>query len=206
MIFIATPLYENKVWVPYLHGFVRTLHELAKQGWPVEYSFQKGTHIAMNREHLVRDFLKTECKFLVFIDSDIAFEPKDIFELIASNVDVVSGVYRFRNPTKAGQSILPIKLINGEYLDLGKGDVLQECEFVPGGMLVVRRSAIEQMYEKVPYIFDQGFDKSNPPISIEEDFVGEDVTFCKVWRDLGGKIYVNTKVLVGHLGEFEYRI
>ena len=69
-----------------------------------------------------------------------------------------------------------------------------------------RNSVIEEMYQKVGYIFNQGFNTSNPPISIEEDFVGEDVSFCKLWRSLGGKIHVNTKVLVGHLGEFEYRI
>lgn len=205
MLYIATPLYENKVWVPFLHGFIQAIHDLTKAGLAVEYGFEKGTYIAMNRENLTRSFLKTNCQFLLFIDSDIAFHTKDILELMASDVDVVSGVYRFRTVTPEGHpTVLPIRLADGGYLDLDSEQTLQECEFVPGGMLMIRRPVIEKMYKEVPYIFNQGFDMALNR-SIEDDFIGEDVHFCKKWRELGGKIHVNTRVRVGHIGEFEYR-
>jgi hypothetical protein len=141
----------------------------------------------------------------VYIDSDIAFKPTDILELMASEVDVVSGVYRFRTPVPEGHpTTLPVRLEGGGYLDLSLKQTLHECEFVPGGMLMIRRHVIERMYKEVPYIFTQGFDMSKNE-SVEDDFVGEDVHFCKLWRSLGGKIHVNTRVRVGHLGEFEYR-
>ncbi len=205
MIYIATPLYENKVYVPYLHGFIKAIHELTTAGMSVEYAFEKGTYIAMNRENLARSFLKTNCQFLLFIDSDIAFDTRDIMRLLASEVDVVSGVYRFRTTVPEGHpTTLPIRLLDGKYLDLESDETLQECEFVPGGMLMIRRPVIEKMYKEVPYIFNQGFDMSKNE-SVEDDFIGEDVHFCKLWRELGGKIHVNTKVRVGHIGEFEYR-
>ncbi len=203
MIYIAVPLYENKVWVPFMHGLLQSAFQLTSNGFPVEYSFQTGTYIAMNREHLARNFLKTKCQFLLYIDSDIAFKPVDIMELIASNVDVVSGVYRFRTKVPNGKSNLPIKLVGGKDLDLSSPDTLQECELVPGGMLLIRRSVIEAMYEKTKYIFNQGFDNENTE-SIEDAFTGEDDHFCKLWRKLGGKIHVNTRVRVGHMGDFEY--
>lgn len=206
MIYIATPLYENKVWVPFMHGFVQSCIYFTGVGIPIRYSFEKGTYIAMNRENLARSFLLTECQYLLFIDSDISFTPKDIIELMASDVDVVSGVYRFRTPVPEGHpTTLPIRLVGGGYLDLNSPETLHECEFVPGGMLLVKRTVIEKMYGKYSYLFNQGFDELKAPESIEEDFVGEDVHFCNLWREIGGKLYANTRVRVGHLGEFEYR-
>ena len=212
MIYIATPLYENKVYVPFLHGFINTVYEFTKQGIPVEYSFQTGTMLAMNRENLARSFLKTSCQYLLYIDADIAFSAKDIFTLLASQVDVVSGIYRLRTPVPKGHHKIPIRLVGGQWLDLindkkeDSVDELLECEEVPGGLLMIRRQVIEKMYDRIPYIFNQSFTRSTlgQAISIEEDFVGEDVHFCNVWRDMGGKIYVNTNVRVGHIGEFQY--
>lgn len=213
MIYIATPLYENKVWVPFMHGFMNTVHEFTVRGMSIEYSFQTGTYIAMNRENLTRSFLKTNCQFLLFIDSDIAFKPTDIFELLASDVDVVSGIYRFRTPVPEGHpTTLSVRLKGGGYLKFpseeearNSPDALQECEFVPGGMLMIRRNVIERLYNNHRYIFNQGFDLSKDTGIIEEDFVGEDVHFCNIWREMGGKLWANTRVRVGHLGEFEYR-
>lgn len=212
MIYIATPLYENKVWVPFMDGFMNTIHEFTTRGMSIEYSFQTGTYIAMNRENLARAFLKTDCQFLLFIDSDIAFKAADVFELLASDVDVVSGIYRYRTSVPEGHPTLSARLVGGGLIKLPAKeelntyiDALQECEFVPGGMLMIRRKVIEAMYAKQSYIFNQGFDLSKSPISIEEDFAGEDISFCRLWRGMGGKIWANLRVQVGHLGEFEYR-
>lgn len=207
MIFIATPLYENKVYVPFLHGFIQTSHEFARRGINIEYSFQTGTYIAMNRENLARQFLKTNCQYLLYIDSDIAFKFEDVLRLLASEVDVVSGVYRFRTPVPEGHpTTLPIRALGGGQIDLASDEHMQKCEFVPGGMVMIRRPVIERLYQEHAYIFNQGFFPSNDgAISVEEDFVGEDVEFCKKWRELDGDIYVNTKVRVGHIGEHDYR-
>jgi len=35
---------------------------------------------------------------------------------------------------------------------------------------------------------------------------GEDEYFSRIWREAGGKLYVNAAVKVGHIGERDYRI
>lgn len=204
MIFLAAPLYENKVHVPFLNGILDTMHWCLTQGFDFQYCFQSGTYLAMNRETLARKFLASKASLLLFVDSDIAFNKDDIIRLIASNVDVVSGVYRYRVPLKNRHPVVG-KALDGGPIDLN-GEELQRCEFVPGGMLLIRREVIEKMYEKHTYIFNQGFLNLSDPTSIEKDFEGEDLHFCKNWRGLGGEIFINTKVRVGHIGEYTYQV
>ncbi len=90
---------------------------------------------------------------------------------------------------------------------------LQECGYLPSGMLLIRRSALEQLYKKHEHIFDQGFRDTRWFQNIHgtgkepvlDAFEGEDVHFSKLWRDLGGKMYVLANVKVGHVGEYVYR-
>ena len=214
MLFIATPIYLDTIHVAYLHGFTQTLNALYKQGISVEYGFQTGTYIAMNRENLVRRFLKTDCQFMLFVDSDMAFTALDVLNLLASNVDVVSGVYRYRVPIPVGHKHrLTCVGKDKQEIDLASDQHMQKCDVIPGGMLLVRRSVFEKLYASgVKYIFDQGYSfrfeqdhTSSEPSSIEDDFVGEDLHFCLIWRKLGGDLWVNTKVQPGHVGTFEYK-
>lgn len=207
MLFIATPLYENKVSVQYMDAVFQTSQLFGERGFSTEYCFQQGTYIAMNREQLARKFLKTKCLFLLFADSDIVFKPADVATLIASDVDLVSGIYTYR---KTGSYGIPFIGQDGKMLDL-RGPKLQECLFVPTGMMLVRRTVFEQLYEKHDFLFDQGFRPGRhnyftDPDPVSDAFEGEDVHFCQLWREHGGKLHANTEVRVGHLGEFQYRV
>jgi hypothetical protein len=207
MLFIATPLYENKVSIQYMDAVFQTAQLFAKKGFTTQYCFEQSTYIGINRERLARKFLETSCAYFMFIDADTVFTPLDIATLISSDVDLVSGIYTYR---KAGSYGIPFIGEDGKMLDL-RGPTLQECQFVPTGMMLVRRTVFEQLYQKHEFLFDQGFRKGrhNPftdtdPVS--NNFEGEDVNFCRIWREHGGKIHANTEVKVGHLGEFEYKV
>jgi hypothetical protein len=216
MIFIATPIYSDQVHAAFFQGFVQTADILGRQGIRIEYGLQSGTFTAMNRENLVQRFLKTHCQFLLFIDSDMAFTAQDVCHLLASDKEVVSGIYRYRVPVPTSQKHkLTCVGKDGAPIDLSvDGEVLQECDVVPGGMLLIRRNVIEELYASgLPYIYDQGyslkFDRPLPsrePGTVENDFVGEDLNFCMRWRDLGGKLWVNKLVQPGHVGAFTYTV
>lgn len=207
MLFIATPLYESKVSIKYMNAVIQTAELFGQKGFGTEYCFEQGTYIGMNRERLARRFLKTSCAYMYFADADMTFTPMDVATLISSDVDLVSGIYTYR---KEGSYGIPFIGANGKMLDL-KGPTLQECLFVPTGSMLIKRTVIEQLYQKHEFLFDQGFRKGRPnpffdvdPVS--NNFEGEDVYFCKIWRELGGKLYANTEVRLGHIGEFEYKV
>lgn len=216
MLFIATPLYENKVSSHYVHGLMQTANTLNRHNLSMQYAFEQGTYIAINREKLVRRFLKTNCQFFLFIDADTVFTAHNVMALLAADVEIVSGIYRCRmdvpkNKTKHSFRDLKGNPINTEENTCGQ---LQECSFMPTGMMLIRRNVFEQLYTKHEFIFDQGFRDSEYYRALcgdEQDdiftrFEGEDIHFCKIWREMGGKLFIKTDVRIGHIGEREYTV
>ena len=211
MLFVGTPLYENKVSTEYLHGLMQTTSNLNKHGLAVEYAFEKGTYIAINREKLVRRFLKTDCAYFLFIDADTVFTAKDVLDLLSTDVDIVSALYSYRvqieNPIKHC-----FRDTNGNAININCD--LQECAFVPSGMLLIKRTVFEQLYTKHEFIFDQGFRDSeyfrklwgNDGDELMARFEGEDCHFCRIWHEMGGKMFVKASVRVGHIGEHVYNV
>lgn len=210
MLFIATPLYENKVCTQYLHGMMQTMSLLQSRGLKMQYAMEQGTFVAVNREFLVRKFLKTDCQFFLSLDADMSFTPMDVLALLAADVEVVSGFYRYRQPVVKGNPTHCFRDLNGEPLELATNGELQECEFVPGGMLLIRRSVFEKLYQTNKYVFNQGFllpeeDGGTEWQRLTSTFEGEDRFFSRIWREAGGKLFVKTDVKVGHIGECHYK-
>lgn len=212
MLFIGTPLYDNRVCSQYLHGLFQTSEVLRSHGMGMEYALEQGTYIAINREKLVRRFLQSKCQFFLFIDSDTAFTPVDVLGLLSSDVDVVSGLYRYRVQVKPGLIPHCFRTPTGVNIDVNF-PALQECEFVPTGMLMIRRSVFEKLYESHEQLFNQGFrakhtllQKAQTTDEVILKWEGEDEYFSRIWREAGGKLYVNAAVKVGHIGERDYRI
>jgi hypothetical protein len=178
----------------------------------MEYAFEQGTFTAINREKLVRRFLESKCQFFLSLDADTAFTPIDVLALLSSDVEVVSGLYRYRVQVKPGVIPHCFRTPTGENIDINSPE-LQECEFVPGGMVLIRRSVFEKLYKLHDHVYDQGYRAKNTllqkPQTTDEvilKFEGEDEYFCRIWREAGGKLYVNCNVKLGHIGERDYRI
>lgn len=212
MLFIGTPLYENKVTVQYMHGMIQTAGLLQSHGLSCQYALEQSSYIAVNREKLVRRFLKTDCKFFLFADSDTAFTAQDVMALLAADVPVVSALYRYRVKANEGAIVHCFRDIHGKPIDVDSSE-LQECAFLPTGMLMIRRHVFEEMYRQHEYIFDQGFKDTSwfravfeeSSDTVQSDFEGEDICFSRLWREMGGKMYVKADVKVGHIGTFDYR-
>lgn len=212
MLFIATPLYENKVTTQYMHGLVQTANVLQSHGLAVQYALEQSSYIAVNREKLVRQFLKTDCQFFLFVDTDMAFTAQDVLALLAADVEVVSGLYRYRAHTLPGAVVHCFRDIHGKPINTEASE-LQECGFLPTGMLMIRRSVFEKMYRQHEYIFDQGFKDTTwfralfepTDDDIQSDFEAEDIFFSRLWRQMGGKMFVLASVKVGHVGTHNYR-
>ncbi len=212
MLFIATPLYENKVTIQYMHGMIQTSNVLQQHGMASQYALEQSTYISVNREKLVRRFLKTDCQFFLFVDSDTAFTAQDVLALLAADVPVVSALYRYRVKANEGAIVHCFRDTTGKPIDVNSTE-LQECAFLPTGMLLIRREVFEKMYRQHEYIFDQGFKDTSwfqavfEPSSdtVQSSFEGEDICFSRLWREMGGKMYVKADVKVGHIGSFDYR-
>jgi hypothetical protein len=96
-IFIATPAYEGKVTLNYHVSCLRALRDLPRHGIELMFNSQAGDGlIGRSRAVMVSEFLATDCTHLMFIDSDIGFEPEYINHLLEADQEIVCGLYRKR--------------------------------------------------------------------------------------------------------------
>jgi hypothetical protein len=185
--------------------------ELAKSlgvPWTIE-TMTNESLICRARNTLVAKFLhQTDATHLMFVDADIGFAAWMPLALLNHQLDVVAGLY----PMKT----LPIKwcvngLPDGEFRENG----LQEVSKAGTGFFLTARSVYEKLKSHPsvkPYKNDIGLDKIYDnylrtyydSVVREGRYLSEDWTFCSNWRDLGGRVWVDRRVLLTHSGHFTF--
>jgi hypothetical protein len=163
-------------------------------------------HIDDGRNFCVRNFLEGECVDLIFIDADIRFDPEDIVRLAMYSPDVVAGIY----PKKQEDVEFPIRWLPVKEIWSNKEGLI-EVESVPTGFLKISRQAFEKIDATVPHYLAQKdiFTRRKIPLIFERTLreqtrLGGDYEFCRKWRELGGKIFIDPEMTFGHVGNFEW--
>jgi len=185
MLTIAT-IVPNDYFAPWC--FVESILKL-----PPRYFFKEhqGCLVDKNRNYIWQEMKldnKEQKSDLLFVDSDIAFEPEDVatMENNLENYDIVTGMYII----KAWDWSLGIfEKVNGNYEFAKGGKGIFEVEACGGGFLGIS----ERVINSTKLI--------NEPFSFirEEDVThGEDVSFCQRAKEAGFKIYCDSSIKVGH--------
>ena len=111
----------------------------------------------------------------------------------------------------------PIKVANPKSITLDNG--VMEVTHSPTGCMLIKRSVFEKMIKAYP---DKGivqktvingkyvdrphmwnfFDCLHDPET--KSYLGEDFSFCKLWKDIGGKCYAYVEAGIAHIGEHAY--
>lgn len=139
------------------------------------------------RDMLVAEFLASDCTHLLWVDSDIGWQPSDAEKLLATEKDFVAGCYAKKGP---GCQV-PARLIPNR-----QGE-LYEAEHVATGFLLVARSAIDRMAETAERYSSGG--KEYQSFFLQNINEGtEDVAFCRRWREAGGQVWLHTGVVLAH--------
>jgi len=93
-IFIATPMYGGQNHGLYMKSSLdlqTVFHQLRIEN---RFSFLfNESLITRARNYLVDEFLRTDYTHLLFIDSDIEYDPQDVITLIALNKDIIGAPY-----------------------------------------------------------------------------------------------------------------
>lgn len=93
-VFIATPMYGGMCAGYYTQSLIQTAPILNQKGYDCMFSFMfNESLITRARNGLAHQFLQTDCTHLLFIDSDIKFNPHDIPAMFAADVDIIGGIY-----------------------------------------------------------------------------------------------------------------
>jgi hypothetical protein len=178
----------------------------------IEWTMETMTNeslISRARNTLVAKFLSNpQSTHLMFIDADIGWEPWHLLVMLNRDVDVIGGLY----PMKS----LPIKwVVNGfDGAETGP-DGLQEVSKTGTGFMLVKRHVFEKLDAHpavkpfnndigLPKELDQYLKTYYDTAVRENRYYSEDWTFCENWRDLGGKVWVDKRVLLRHTGTYVF--
>lgn len=166
--------------------------------------------ISRARNTLVAKFLNNPTStHLMFIDADIGWEPWHLLVMLNAQKDVIGGLY----PMKT----LPIKwVVNG--FDGAKTEDngnLQEVSKTGTGFMLVKRDVFEKLNAHpavkpfnndigLPKELDQHLKTYYDTAVRENRYYSEDWTFCENWRDMGGEVWVDKRVLLKHTGTYVF--
>lgn len=195
---------------PFLASFKGTVELLESKGYTTQKGFAWGDpYIQRARNHLVNQFLESDCGVFFFIADDIEFDPHDALRLIETEGDVVAGAY----PIMGGNPIkFPVDVNKGPHgIPLTRdSDGAISAKRVQTGFLRIRRKVFEDFIAGYPELAFYGVHKGRP-YSIRHDFfpqgvhnhrwLGEDYSFCDFWIRLGGEIWIVPDIDLTHHSE-----
>ena len=226
-IFIATPCYGGMVTQEFTQSLLKFLVSCFQNKVNCHVELAGGESlITRGRNHLVSKFMASDCTHLMFIDADIDFEGNDILKLLQHNLPIVCGAY----PTKSLEQRYVINLRNEDKIGFFPNTKVVEVLNSGTGFMMIKRETIEDMKVAYPELhyegdFDGGyqtlegysdeevkamranlyslFDTIHEPNS--NDYLSEDYAFCKRWRGAGGSIFIDTSILLNHIGKYTFK-
>ncbi len=208
------------VLVPYLThiepGCEQGLRELEQRGVEVR-RYPSTAAVDRTRCDAATAALEAGFDELIWIDSDIRFDPDDVERLRRHDLPIVAGVY-----AKKGVQDLAVHLEEGTAeLTMGEGGGLYDVRYVGAGFLCTQRMVYDDIQRTfslpvcntkfgartVPYFLPMVIAEASPPPAAKATgywYLGEDYAFCERARQSGHKIVIDTTIRLGHIGSYTY--
>lgn len=212
---IATPFYSMAGYSPYISSLVQTAKMLCKADIDWDFwEYSGDSYVDRARNHICARFIETDYTDLLFIDSDMSWSAEGLFNLLRSPHELTGGVYPVKNNWEKYTESIKYEGNHSPVQHIDSGRI--EAEWLPAGFLLIKRSCLEKMcsaYEYDWYYSNEKNTELEEPRKIINLFnckvvdnqrLGEDVSFCKKWNMIGGKCYVEPRISFGHTGSKTY--
>ena len=209
-VHIAMPCYGGMLTESTFMSFIKWANTARQLNidWTLETMVNESL-ISRARNTLTAKFLDMpDATHLFFVDADIGWEPWHLLVLLNRDKDVIGGLY----PMKT----MPIKWVVNGFEGAEEGpDGLQEVSKAGTGFLLMKKHVFDKLKSHPAvkqYKNDIGLDpkydqhlKTYFDTAVRQNrYYSEDWTFCENWRDIGGKIWMDKRVLLRHSGSYVF--
>lgn len=145
---------------------------------------------------------------ILFIDADMVPTGNSVARLIEMNEPLCGCVYRKRTEKK----VFVLYTDDDRTVDLDIEDGVATVDGIGMGLCLIRREVFETMSAKLPLrrirsdapgapeFIHAFFDR----IALPDRDVSEDASFCRRWRDCGGRVRAILDEDVGHIGDMTF--
>ena len=201
-VLIASPMYQGCT-AQFFMSAVKTLGML--NDTRVKHSVMVCDGIAMvtaARNELVRRFLETDFKSLLFVDADMVWQPRDLTRILSHDAALVAGCYFAKR-----YPLTPTAFVDREPV-FPDGDKLKAVDYAGCGFMRIDRKIFEllkpttQTFETIYGPAYKFFDTSIDPETGQD--LSECFHFCGRVREAGEKVWLDQAVRLRHVGNFVY--
>ena len=213
-LYIAMPCYDM-VKIQTMISMVKLVAQLTTAGIKKEVNTMKSPYIAYARNILTARFIQSDYDYLLFIDSDVEFEPECPLRMLVAQKDIVCTPYRIKtnDPAQVKYSTTVKDTQNVPILPGGLIEILQG----PAGMMMIHRRVFEKLMKERPDLEIQThqhrdlFPKDLKIFSFwdctfkDGMWTGDDIAFCNLARSVGFKLHANIESPLTHHGSYGYR-
>lgn len=184
---------------------------LASQKWLLEEGYEVITDIVAGgsiltkvRNGIVKRFIDSKAEVLVFLDSDMVWEPETLQKLVDAPFDVSVANYRKRSNEVV---YLATAHTTGEgHIGAShNGDTWLQTFRAGTGMMAIKRRVFGSLPQ--PLVYEDNGEQITCYFDFElrdGHYYGEDYTFCRKVTEAGGQIFILADAFVGHVGTTVY--
>lgn len=207
-VFIGIPVHTGDVKVSTVISLITTMTEIYANGWgfPLIYFRVGDSDLCRARNAIVGKFMDGDCTDLVMIDSDISWPVGAMTRLVEHDQDFVAASYRGRTDEK-DMYFIRWPEHKEMWTDPATGNPLLKVDGVTIGFCRLRRACVEKLVaslnghhyvdplcpdEYLPWLIDFEY---RDGVRLEEGY-----SLCRRWRELGGNVWVDPAINLGHMG------
>lgn len=230
-IYVAMPAYGGIIHSPFSLSLLTLLQRPNSPVAQIEY-LNGDSLVSRARNKLACFFVRgrenkdpdgtpviTHYDWLMFLDTDLIFNPDDVIRLYEKAVKRGPGIYAGAYPLKTIRPRVVFNPMPGAQPD---ADGLLKVREAGTGFMLIHRDVFTQMAEKFRDEIEYEADSGNLSTArqIEHDFftvgvrkdpifgykryLSEDWYFCQRWREMGGDVLMDVGISCQHIGQATY--
>jgi len=191
------------------HDCERGLRSLEQRGYAVRRAYGYAA-IDQARSQMATDALREGFEELMWIDSDVAFDPDDVDKLRRHNLPIVCAIY-----PKKGIRALSCEVVPGtQFVVFGEQGGLMKVFYAATGFLLTRRQVYDDVQQKLGLpVCNKRFRKAIVPYFLPfivpdgahgHRYLAEDFAFSERAKRAGYEIFADTSIRLNHVGRYGY--
>ena len=210
-IYIAMACYDS-VKINTMLSVAKLVKELTKANLEWQIETYKSPYVSNARNALTALFMRSEYDYLLFIDSDVEFKPEAVIRMLVTKKDIILTPYRVKIPHDPNLVKYTVSFENDEKVGI-LPEGLVEINEGPAGLMLIHKRVFKFLMDSCTRLkINHPHNKSSDPYlynfwdtTFDLDrglWRGEDISFCRLARDYGFKIYANIKATTTHHGSY----
>lgn len=184
----------------YIEAMEKSIPLIQRAGFEECYIQEVGCpYISNARATMLRKALNAKADIIVFLDYDLSWDPEDLLNLVQTEGDVVSGLYRFK---KDEEEYMGVMKTTHDHYPIENPDGTIKGEKIPAGFMKITKEAIDKFMRCYPELiygvrYEPSIDLFNHGV-IDGVWYGEDYAFSKRWIEKCGEIKILPNLNLTH--------